>query len=216
MKEWLGLTSKGCAHIAGIVVGFVIGLLICALLNSCSPKVTMRTENIRVDSAAVSRQVDASMNRWTQQTDSMLQQTLNLYIGWQLSAERQHETITESIVTSTDSAGREVRTENRTISRDVAIDRTQSEQAMSQELDSRVSTAIAAYDSIWSFRLDSMASVIAKHDSTYISQSDATAQDNRPWYKRWWSALKNVLAGIILGICLWFTIKNIAARKIPP
>ena len=185
----------------------ILGFLLCGLFFGCSPRFTMHTENIEADSIAITRQVDASLTRWTHETDSAMHQTLNLYLGWQLSTEREHETIIESVVTTVDSLGQEIRTEHRTISRETYNDRAESEQKIASELGVRLTNAIARQDSIWHYRLDSVTAIIARHDSTYIAQKDE-GESRPPWYRRWLNIIKHLLAGAAIGLLGWLYIRN--------
>ena len=200
------LLRTGCISAVVYAVAMAVGIFICALLGSCSPsRTTVVTGRLDYDSAAVNRQVAEAVSRWQMRTDSAMQQTLNLYTGWLSSTQHQYETVTEIVTTAFDSLGRELRTEQRTTVRDITASQQQSEARQSQEIATHVSAQMSRQDSIWSARLDSVATAIARHDSIYAAQNNTQGSDSRPWWRRAWDKCRDMLIGIALGVAVWAT-----------
>lgn len=186
-------------------VFFVI--LLCALLGSCAtPKSVERTEHhsAEADTMAIQAAVDAHMSSWHDSMDSLFSQRIRQYTEQQSSHSQERELISETITTTTDSLGRAVRQEQRTISRDIQREQQQTIRRLEKEMDIRLQKAIDRQDSIWQQRLEAAMCHWEQTDSTHQTATPVP-RDSRPWYQRWWSAIQYIAIGIILAAAAWFT-----------
>lgn len=194
----------GCATYA---VAFVLAIILCALLGSCAaPKAIDRAEHhhAAIDTAALHSAVDARIQSVTASMDSLFRERVSQFSSEQHSSTDQKELITETVTTTTDSLGRAVRQEQRTISRDLHQEQQQLVLCLKREMESRLQTAIDRQDSIWQQRLDAALSHREQTDSARHVVTPA-AQDNRPWYRRWADHLQWLAVGIIFAVALWIT-----------
>lgn len=185
----------------------IIGLMACVLLAGCStPKIVEQHHHHyqEADTMAVKAQVDRQLSSWHEEMTQFFQQKLDEYSASWSSSENQKETISELITETTDSLGRKVRQEQRTISRDISRELQQQEQRITQEMQTQFRAVVDSVNDVWQQRYDSLAAHVAQLDSTYVS-STPTPDDNRPWYKRWWSAFQYIAIGIIIALALYFT-----------
>ena len=136
--------------------------------------------------------------------DSLFRERVSQFSSEQHSSTDQKELITETVTTTTDSLGRSIRQEQRTISRDLHQEQQQLALRIEREMESRLQTALDRQDSIWQQRLDAALSHREQTDSTRHTVTPA-AQDNRPWYRRWADHLQWLDVGIILAAALWIT-----------
>jgi hypothetical protein len=186
---------------------FIILTPLCILLGSCAaPKVIDRAEHHHsaIDTLSIQAAVDAHMTSWHERMDSLFRERVSQFSSEQHSSTDQKELITETVTTTTDSLGRAVRQEQRTISRDLHQEQQQIALRMEREMENRLQTALARHDSIWQQRLDAALSHREQTDSTHNTVTPA-AQDNRPWYRRWADRLQWLAVGIILAAALWIT-----------
>jgi len=184
---------------------FIILAQLCILLGSCAaPKAVERTEHHRAeaDTMAIQAAVDAHMTSWHECMDSLFRErTVSSSVALYHSAD-QKELITETVTTTTDSLGRAVRQEQRTISRDLHQEQQQIALRLEREMESRLQTAIDRHDSIWQQRFDAAMSHREQTDSARHTVTPA-AQDSRPWYRRLADRLQWLAVGIILAAALW-------------
>ena len=184
---------------------FIILAQLCILLGSCAaPKAVERTEHHRAeaDTMAIQAAVDAHMTSWHERMDSLFRErTVSSSAALYHSAD-QKELITETVTTTTDSLGRSIRQEQRTISRDLHQEQQLYEQRLEREMENRLQTAIDRQDSIWQQRLDAAMSHREQTDSARHTVTPA-AQDSRPWYRRLADRLQWLAVGIILAAALW-------------
>jgi len=195
--------------IAGYVVALFIGLAVCALFNSCStPRVVEEHHHhhYEADTLAVRAQVDRQLTNWHEESEAWLHQAFSEQSSLWSSHEDQKEVITETVTVSLDSLGREIRTEQRTISRDITRELQQQEQRITQEYEARLRACIDSASQYWHQQFDSLASHITS-TIDHQTSSKPSAIDARPWYQRWWDALRWILLGAVLGIGLWVTRK---------
>ena len=194
----------GCATYA---VAFVLAIILCALFGSCAaPKAIDRTEHhhAAIDTAALHSAVDARIQSVTARLDSLFRErTLSSSAERYLRSD-QKELITETVTTTTDSLGRSIRQEQRTISRDLHQELQQLTLRIEREMESRLQLALALHDSIWQQRLDAALSHREQTDSTHNTVTPV-AQDTRPWYRRWADRLQWFAIGIVLAAALWIT-----------
>jgi hypothetical protein len=120
-------------------------------------------------------------------------------------SEHQQETITELITVSTDSVGRTIRQEQRTISRDITRELQQQEQRIMREYEKRLRVAVDSVGSIFQQRFDSLAS----HQTSDIDHqtSSTPLTSHLPWYQKLWNRLNEVLIIFLIASFLWFTKK---------
>lgn len=194
----------GCATYA---VAFVLAIILCALFGSCSvPKTIDRAEHHHsaIDTLSVQAAVDAHMTSWHERMDSLFRERVSQFSSEQHTTTDQKELITETVTTTTDSLGRAVRQEQRTISRDLHQEQQQLALRIEREMESRLQTALALQDSIWQQRLDATMSHREQTDSARHTVTPVP-QDNRPWYRRWADHLQWLAIGIVLAASLWIT-----------
>ena len=194
----------GCATCA---VAFVLAIILCALLGSCaSPKAIDRTEHHHsaIDTLSIQAAVDAHMTSWHERMDSLFRERTVSSSAALHNSTDQKELITETVTTTTDSLGRAVRQEQRTISRDLHQEQQLYEQRLEREMENRLQTAIALQDSIWQQRLNAALSHREQTDSSSHTVTPVP-QDNRPWYRRCAAHLQWLTIGVVLAAALWIT-----------
>ena len=185
----------------------ILILALCLWITSCAaPKAVERTEHhhAAIDTLSIQAAVDAHMSSWHKRMDSLFRERVNQSSSEQHSSTDQKELITETVTTTTDSMGRAVRQEQRTISRDLHQEQQQIARRIEREMESRLQTAIDRQDSIWQHRLDVAIAHRQQTDSTRHVATPA-AQDSRPWYRRWADRLQWLIIGIILAAAAWIT-----------
>lgn len=190
-------------HPYNIIMAIATGIL----LGSCAaPKAIDRTEHhhAAIDTLSIQAAVDAHMTSWHERMDSLFRERVSQFSSEQHSSTDQKELITETVTTTTDSLGRAVRQEQRTISRDLHQEQQQIARRIEREMESRLQTALARQDSIWQHRLDIALSHREQTDSTHNTVTPVP-QDNRPWYRRWADHLQWLAIGIVLAAALWIT-----------
>lgn len=194
----------GCATYA---VAFVLAIILCALFGSCAaPKAIDRAEHhhAAIDTAALHSAVDARMTSWHERMDSLFRERVSQFSSEQHSSTDQRELITETVTTTTDSLGRAVRQEQRTISRDLHQEQQQIALRIEREMESRLQTALDRQDSIWQQRLNAAMSHHEQTDSAHYAATPV-AQDSRPWYRRWADHLQWLIIGVVFTAALWIT-----------
>ena len=135
----------------------IMAVILCVLLGSCAaPKAIDRAEHHHstIDTLSIQAAVDAHMTSWHERMDSLFRERVSQSSSEQHSSTDQKELITETVTTTTDSLGRVVRQEQRTISRDLHQEQQLFEQRLEREMESRLQTALSRQDSIWQQRLD--------------------------------------------------------------
>lgn len=185
----------------------ILILALCLWIISCAaPKAIDRAEHhhAAIDTLSLQAAVDAHMTSWHQRMDSLFRERVSQSSSEQHSSTDQKELITETVTTTTDSLGRAVRQEQRTISRDLHLEQQLYEQRLEREMESRLQTALDRQDSIWQQRLDAALSHREQTDSARNTVTPVP-QDNRPWYRRWADHLQWLAIGIVLAAALWIT-----------
>ena len=193
--------------IATLFLAIVLAIILCALLGSCAaPKAIDRTEHHHsaIDTLSIQAAVDAHMTSWHERMDSLFRECVSQSSSEQHSSTDQKELITETVTTTTDSLGRAVRQEQRTISRDLHQEQQQLALRIEREMESRLQTAIDRQNSIWQQRLDAALSHREQTDSTHNTVTPV-AQDNRPWYRRWADHLQWLIIGVVSAVAIWIT-----------
>ena len=207
LEQYQRLTLKMLLHGIVMLLAVLLLMALVSLFTSCAaPKAIDRTEHhhAAIDTAALHSAVDARLQSLTARLDSLFRErAVSSSMALYHSAD-QKELITETITTTTDSMGRAVRQEQRTISRDLHHQQQQLALRIEREMESRLQTALTLHDSIWQQRLDAALSHREQTDSTRHTVTPAP-QDNRPWYRRWADHLQWLAVGIILAVALWIT-----------
>lgn len=207
LEQYQRLTLKMLIH--GIVMFLAVILLMAlvSLLTSCAaPKAIDRAEHhhAAIDTLSIQAAVDAHMTNWHERMDSLFRERVSQFSSEQHSSTDQKELITETVTTTTDSLGRSIRQEQRTISRDLHQEQQQLALRMEREMESRLQTALDRQDSIWQQRLDAALSHREQTDSAHNTVTPV-AQDNRPWYRRWADHLQWLIIGVVFAAALWIT-----------
>lgn len=207
LEQYQRLTLKMLLN--GIVMFLAVLLLMAlvSLFTSCAaPKAIDRTEHHHsaIDTLSIQAAVDAHMTSWHERMDSLFRERVSQSSSEQHSSTDQKELITETVTTTTDSLGRSIRQEQRTISRDLHQEQQQLVLRLEREMENRLQTAIDRHDSIWQQRLDAALSHREQTDSTHNTVTPVP-QDYRPWYRRWADHLQWLIIGIVLAIALWIT-----------
>lgn len=209
LEQYQRLTLKMLIH--GIVM-FLAALLLMAIVSlftSCAaPKAIDRMEHHHsaIDTLSIQAAVDARMTSWHERIDSLFRERVVSSSAALYHSTDQKELITETITTTTDSLGRAVRQEQRTISRDLHQEQQQLARRIEREMENRLQTALAIQDSIWQQRLDAALSHREQTDSARHVVTPVP-QDNRPWYRRWADHLQWLAVGIVLAAGLWLSWK---------
>lgn len=186
---------------------FIMAIAAGIMLGSCAaPKAIDRTEyhHSDIDTLSIQAVVDAHMTSWHERMDSLFRERVSQFSSEQHSSTDQKELITETVTTTTDSLGRAVRQEQRTISRDLHQEQQQLALRIEREMETRLQTALDRQDSIWQQRLNAAMIHREQTDSTHNTVTPV-AQDNRPWYRRWADHLQWLAIGIVLAAALWIT-----------
>jgi len=192
----LQVISFFCVLFFALVICFVI-----SMLTGCTtPKIVENHHHhyVQADTLAIQAQVDKQLTSWHAQMDSSWRQRMEEYSASMTSNEDQKEKVTETIITWTDSLGREMRQEQRTTERSLSRMQQQTEQRLSREFEARLSTALDSVNDIWQQRFDAIQTHFEQADSSSVKETPATKTE-LPWYKRWWQTLKDYLliAGIV-------------------
>lgn len=185
----------------------------CMVLSGCTAQKSVSERhhyNAEVDSMAVQSVVDRKMQSVREQMLQEMVAKVTQQLTQQTTDEHQKERTTETITMWMDSLGRQVRQEQRTTERDISRQQQLREERMAQEWESRLQTVMDSVGTMWQNRFDSMLVHREVEDSVSNIVTPA-AEDNRPWYKRWWSAVKWMLIGAVVCAGLW-RVKKITGR----
>lgn len=198
------------ALIQGVIylTACILAITICAFIGSCTTPRAVEEHHhhhYETDTAAVTRQVDGRLTQWHEEMTQYFQQRLEQYTSQQQQSEHQQETITELITVTTDSLGREVRQEQRTISRDITRELQLVEQRLTQEYETRLHSAIDSVNSSWQQRFDSLSSHLTSDISHQTSSTPVG--DCRPWYQRLWDNFRIAFTCLLIAVVLWLTRK---------
>lgn len=192
-------------------IDFIIAVIFGLVLFGCkTPKIIENHHHHyeQSDTLAIQAQVDAHLKSWHAQMDSSWRQRMEEYSASIVSNEDQKERITETITTYIDSLGREVRQEQRTTDRSLSKIQQQTEQRLTREFEIRLQQALSQQDSIWQSRYNEVKAHWEQEDSVSNTETPvAVNEDNRPWYKRWASAIAYILVGAALFAVIYFTRK---------
>lgn len=200
---------KGCAISAVGVLLCLLALLVMITVSGCTtPKVTDSVHHhyAEADTMAVQALVDGRMQAVREQMMQELTAKIQTQQTEQNSQEQQKERVTETITTWVDRLGRQMRQEQRTTERDISRQQQLREERMTKEWENRLQTVTDSMNAVWQERFDSVSVHREQQDSTSV-HDEPVPGDNRPWYKRWWSAIRWMLLGAVVAAVLWFTRK---------
>ena len=179
------------------------------MLTGCSaPKAVTEEHHHQssVDSVAVRAVVDGRLQEVKEQVKQEVVVAIQSQQTEQQSQEQERERVTETITTWVDSLGREMRQEQRTTERDISRQQLLREERMQQAYEQRLLDVVDSMSMAWQERFDSVQAHKEEADSSSTAITP-TAEDNRPWYKRMWDAMKWMLIGAVVFAVLWFTRK---------
>lgn len=205
----LARNYKGCLISLIGMVQCLLAALVMAVVSSChTPKITEEHHHhySQTDSVAVEAIMDSHFQQVREQMVRELMAKVTQQHTEQNTQEQEKERVTETITTWVDSLGRQMRQEQRTTERDISRQQQLREERMQQEWKSRLHTVTDSLNVAWMARIDSVAKHQEVNDSTSASAKPAP-NDNRPWYRRLWDALKWMLAGALVAAVLWATRK---------
>ena len=206
-----GLTDEERMKVArwsvvGYLLAIALGLLICAVMGSCTTPRAVEEHHhhhYEADTMAVKAQVDRQLTSWHEEMTQFFNERLEQFSSQMQQSEHQQETISELITVTTDSVGRSIRQEQRTISRDITRELQQQEQRLTREMQAQLRVVVDSVNDVWQQRFDSLASHVEQLDSAYISHQPSSI-DHRPWHQKLWAKALLVLLGAAL---LFFAIK---------
>lgn len=199
-----------------ILSRFKVFVMFVALLalNSCStPKVTEQYHNHyeQTDTATVNAAIDSRMQSWYQQVDSFLRNRIERYSKEWYSRSNEKEITTETVTTATDSLGRILRTEQRTISRDINREQHQLEQRIISEMEQRLHSMIDSVDNVWQQRLDAFkANAELKDSIANIKKPVDTSGGGSFWNNIFWTFIGaiSIIVFYIIYRHLHFFLRN--------
>lgn len=192
------------------LAAFAIGLGLCSLLGSCTTPRAVEEHHhhhYEADTAAVHAQVDRQLTSWHEEMTQFFTERLEQFSSEVQQSEHQQETITELITVTTDSLGREVRQEQRSISRDIIRELQQQEQRLTREYEERLQSVVDSVCDTWQQRYDSLASRVTQLDSTFTKKTPVG--DTRPWYRRLWDRLHPIVIIALIAAALWYSCRLI-------
>jgi len=199
---------KGCAvSFVGVLICLAI-LAIMIMAGCTTPKIVEEHHHheSKVDTMAVEAVMERRLTAVKEQMVRELYAKMQSQISEQSTQEQQKERITETVTTWVDSLGRQMRQEQRTTERDISRQQQQREERMQQEWENRLRTVTDSLNQHWDEKLKMMKGHWEEKDSAAVHQEPVPG-DNRPWYKRWWDAMKWMLLGAIIFAVGWFTRK---------
>lgn len=192
---------------ACVFTGIVIAIVM--LVACTTPKIIEQHHHHyeMADTLAIQEQIDRTVNSWHEQIERSWQQHMDEYSASLVSNDEQKEHITETILTWTDSLGREMRQEQRTTDRSLSRMQQQTEQRLTREFELRLSVVVDSVNDLWQQKFDALQAHWEKTDSTAVKETPATNSE-LPWYKRWWQSLKDLLLAVAI-IALLLMTRNI-------
>ena len=186
-------------------VALVLAMIVCSFFSSCAASRTVEEHHhYEADTAAVRAQVDRRLTAWQTESETQLRQFLTkVYASWS-SREDQRETVSELITETTDSLGRRIRQEQRTISRDVTRELQQQEQRLTQEVQARLRTVSDSLDSVYSLRIDSVKAHWEQADTTAVNIHSGPP-GGKSLLQRFWDGTCWLLAAVGIAVIIVIT-----------
>lgn len=193
--------------VVGYLAAIAIGLLICAAMGSCTTPRAVEEHHhhhYEADTMAVHAQVDRQLTSWHEEMTQFFNERLEQFSSQMQQSEHQQETITELITVTTDSVGRSIRQEQRTITRDITRELQQQEQRITRELEEQLRVVVDSVNDAWQSRYDSLASHVARLDSATVHVQSGSAAFEKPWYLKLWA---KALLVLFIAALIFFAIK---------
>lgn len=179
-----------------------VTLAVGAMCTACTTQRTVEEHHhhhYEADTMAVQAQVDQKLQSWHHEMDSTWRSFENQYAAQWTASEHEQEIISELITETTDSLGRTVRQEQRTVKRDITRELQQQEQRLTRAYEQMLHTVADSISSEWHQRYDSLARHVSQLDSAYSSRQTSDT-DTRPWYQRWFNNLRWLILGGLLTV----------------
>ena len=199
-------TVLGCLGSIAAFIGITLLLLI---VYGCeTPRVISEQHYYysETDTAAIESVVNGKMQSVREDVVKEVSAKLTQQQSEQNTQEQEKEKVTETITTWVDSLGRQMRQEQRTTERDISRQQQLREQRMQQEWQNRLQTTVDSVNRQWDKKFNMMKGRWEQLDSLSHHQEPAPG-DNRPWYKRLWSAMKWMLIGGVIAAAIYLVIK---------
>ena len=192
--------------LALLLVAIVVIALVSIFMGCTTPRAVEEHHHhhYEADTMAVKAQVDSHLQSWHQQIDSAWSERISQYTSQFSSQSDEREVTNEIITTATDSLGRVIRQEQRTISRSMVNSQWSMVNSLTREYESRLHYAVDSLDSVWQQRYDSLKTHWEQTDSASV-QKTPVSQDNRPWYRKLWDRLQWLIIGAVVAAAAWFS-----------
>lgn len=198
--------------VRGTVIILTVWFIVIMLSGCATPKQVARmhaTQHV-ADSLSVKAMMDKHSREQTVRMDSIVKHITSSQVSDHQGQEHQQEVTTETITTITDSLGRQIRTEQRTVSRDLQREWRQHEEQLREEWQQEINYLLTVRDSEWQARFDELRAHIEARDTIGENITPVnTKTDNRPWYKRISSAIGYIVIGIACGVIIYIKRKSI-------
>lgn len=195
----------GCLTYIAVII---IGLALCAVFSGCTTPKSVEQHHhhyYQADTLAVQAAVDNRMASWHQQIDSAWHERMETFSTELYNSSRETEVTTETVTIATDSLGRTLRTEQRTISRDISREQRQMEQRLTQEYETRLRVAVDSLSKVWQSRYDHLQAHWQQNDSTALTKTPAG--NAQPWYRKFFGQFHYFINGFLIAAVIWLTRK---------
>ena len=195
------------------IVMLTVGLLLCAILGSCTTHQQLTEHHVRTivaDMMATELQADTHTNHTVLNVDSMVSSSVRTaFAEWQ-SQQTERETTTETITSYVDSLGRAVRQEQRTTQRELSRQEQQRYQEQIEQIQQQMQQQLTDRDSLWSQRLTEIQqhlndSLAAQRD--LVKHTDTTKAVS--WWQRLWNQCKGAVIGMVIILIIVFGKRHI-------
>ena len=192
--------------LALLLVAIVVIALVSIFMGCTTPRAVEEHHHhhYEADTMAVKAQVDSHLQSWHQQIDSAWHERISQYTSQFSSQSDEREVTNEIITTATDSLGRVIRQEQRTISRSMVNSQWSMVNSLTREYEQRLHYAVDSLDSVWQQRYDALQTHWEQTDSASV-QKTPVSQDNRPWYRKLWDRLQWLIIGAVVAAAAWFS-----------
>ena len=181
----------------------IVALAVGAMCTACATQRTVEEHHhhhYEADTMAVQAQVDQKLQSWHYEMDSIWRSFENQYAAQWTASEHEQEIISELITETTDSLGRTVRQEQRTVKRDITRELQQQEQRLTRAYEQMLHTVADSISSEWHQRYDSLSRHVEQLDSLSSLSRQSSDTDSRPWYQRWFNNLRWLILGGLLTV----------------
>lgn len=191
-----------------MVLAFAICVVYLALAGCSAPRIVEQQHHhySETDSMAVQAVVDSRLQEVREQMESSLRAVVASQLTELSQSEQSQERVTETITTWVDSLGRAFKQEQRTTERDISRQQQQREERLQQEYEQRLLQTVDSLDAAWQKKFEAVQAHEVQEDSTAVAETPLPG-DNRPWYKRWWDAMKWMAVGAVLFAAVFIAAK---------